>query len=161
MGRDWERLGLRFKQAREGRNMTQGQLAKATGQNLSTIQNLESARWSKGFNRTPKSAFLVAQYLGWDDDSVAAVLAGGEPTLETAVAEAGRPPERIFDDPRARQIWLLELPVDERVQGILEMIEEDLKRAKEREELAFQDAREQLRAVRSGEGDVNGEQPAG
>lgn len=141
--------------------MTQAQLAEATGQNLSTIQNLESARYGRGFVRVPGSALIVAKYLGWGDGSVRTVLDGGEPALETKVAEAGRPPEKIFDDPRARQIWLLDLPVEERVQGIRDLFEQDLKRAQAREEEKQTQARLRLQAVRSGEDGEEGGETAG
>jgi len=133
--------------------MTQAQLAKATDQNLSTVQNLESARYGKGFVRVPGSALVVAQYLGWDADSVRTVLDGGDPSLDPKVGDAGRPPEAIFDDPRARQIWALELPVEERVQGIRDLFEADLKRAQDREDAKLTAARQQLRAVRSEDDD--------
>lgn len=134
MGRDWKRLGAAFKAAREGKGLKQAELAEATGQNLSTIQNLESARYGKGFVRVPSSAHLVATYLGWADGSISAVLEGGEPTLTREVDAANRPPEHLFDDPRIAALWALDLPVEERKQWIWDLVKADIQRAETREE---------------------------
>lgn len=133
MGRDWKRLGAAFKAAREGKGLKQAELAEATGQNLSTIQNLESARYGKGFVRVPSSAHLVATYLGWTDGSITTVLDGGEPILKRDAEAANRPPEHLFADPRVAALWALELPVEERMQWILDLVKADLQRAADSE----------------------------
>jgi transcriptional regulator with XRE-family HTH domain len=59
--------------------MTQAELATAIGVDESTVQNLESAMFGRGFSRMPGSARAAAHYFGWTDDSVATILAGGDP----------------------------------------------------------------------------------
>jgi len=134
MGRDWKRLGAAFKAAREGKGLKQAELAEATGQNQSTIQNLESARYGKGFVRVPSSAHLVATYLGWADGSISTVLEGGDPTLVRDAEAANRPPDHLFADPRVAALWALDLPVEERMQWILDLVKADLQRAADGEE---------------------------
>lgn len=81
MEKDWVRLGRAFKAARERRGMTQEQVAAAIGVDESTIQNLETARYGRGFTRTPGTAALAAAFYKWSEGDVSAVLAGGDPTL--------------------------------------------------------------------------------
>jgi transcriptional regulator with XRE-family HTH domain len=61
--------------------MTQAELAAAIGVDESTVQNLESAMFGRGFSRMPGSAREAARYFGWTEDSVANILAGGHPTV--------------------------------------------------------------------------------
>jgi len=87
MEKDWVRLGRAFKVARERRGMTQEQVAAAIGVDESTIQNLETARYGRGFTRTPSTAALAAAFSRSPEGAVSEVLAGGEPTSATTEAE--------------------------------------------------------------------------
>lgn len=138
MAKDWKRLGQAVKRAREQRGMTQTELAEATGQDDSTIQNLETARYGRGFSRMPSSAKLVAAHFGWADHSLKDILAGGEPTPSGKTPPSGtlRPAPTVppaFEDPRYQEIWELPLPLEERERVITEMMKRDLERAKGRE----------------------------
>lgn len=78
MSRDWKRLAAAVKAARDERNLTQVELADATGLSESTIQNLESGR---EYTRLPTSLARIEEYFRWAPGSAQEVLAGGEPTL--------------------------------------------------------------------------------
>ncbi|WP_327307933.1 helix-turn-helix transcriptional regulator [Streptomyces sp. NBC_01298] len=79
MEKDWVKLGKAFKAAREWRGMTQEQVATAIGVDESTIQNLETARYGRGFVRMPGTAPLAAAFYRWSEGDISAVLAGGDP----------------------------------------------------------------------------------
>lgn len=91
MVRDWVRLGLAVRAAREARSMTQAELATAIGVDESTVQNLESGRFGRGFSRMPASARTAAHYFGWTDDSITSVLAGGDPTVAKPTVDPSAP----------------------------------------------------------------------
>lgn len=97
MGRDWVRLGLAVKAARETLGMTQVELAEALDVDESTLQNLETARYGKGFSRMPASARAAAHYFSWAEGSLEAVLSGGEPV--TAAPTEGVPPAPPRSEP--------------------------------------------------------------
>ncbi|WP_181785593.1 helix-turn-helix domain-containing protein [Streptomyces phytophilus] len=147
MAKDWKRLGLAVKHARDDRGMTQADLAEATGQDASTIQNLETGRFGKGFSRVPSSARLVAAYFGWTDDSPRRILDGGDPVPlnppsptrpeAAAPAEGGEP---VFRDPRYQAIIDSALPYEERAQMIRDLVEAALARAREQEDSIARDA---------------------
>ncbi|MFH8380686.1 helix-turn-helix transcriptional regulator [Kitasatospora sp. NPDC018058] len=80
MDRDWGRLGRAVKAARQDSGMTQDDLAKAVGVGLSTVQTLE--RGSRSYAKVNATHKAIAKAVGWTEDSVEAVLAGGNPTIQ-------------------------------------------------------------------------------
>lgn len=117
--------------------MTQVQVAEATGLTGSTVQNLESARYGKGFSRMPGSARILAQFFGWSDRSVKDILAGGEPApaqpvtpVVSAPTPVSTPQEPVFRDPRYQAILDSSLPYAEKEQMIRDLVEADLRRAR-------------------------------
>lgn len=85
MEADWDRLAEAVRQRREALGLTQVQLAERAGVTDTTIGNLEGGR---KFRRTPASLPAVEQELGWTPGSARVVLAGGDPTLTSEVADA-------------------------------------------------------------------------
>ncbi|MFJ4322201.1 helix-turn-helix domain-containing protein [Streptomyces tricolor] len=87
MDQDFVRLGKELKAAREQRRprMTQPEAAAALGVGRSTIQKMES---EKAAQVTPTTVRSYARLLGWTDDSVDRVLAGGDPVMAGSSAEA-------------------------------------------------------------------------
>jgi transcriptional regulator with XRE-family HTH domain len=78
MERDWARFGQAVKTARAtAGDMTQEALAAAAGVGVSTIQTLE--RGSRHYAKITANHRAVARALGWTEDSVERVLAGGDP----------------------------------------------------------------------------------
>ncbi|MFI6700275.1 helix-turn-helix domain-containing protein [Streptomyces sp. NPDC050509] len=78
MTRDWSRLGAYLKAAREGKKITQVQLAELAGLSEGTVQAVEGG---KRFARVTPSIRTMARAVGWTEGSPDAVLDGGEPTL--------------------------------------------------------------------------------
>jgi hypothetical protein len=75
--------------------------------------------------------------LRWDAGSLQAVLEGGDPTPlpeERAAIQAVEASEQgwILSDPRARAILAADVPLAERVQGVRDLIDADLRRLQER-----------------------------
>lgn len=95
MSRDWERLGAAVKRAREARGITQVDLAAEVGVEESTIQNLESGRYGRGFTRVPSSAAAVAYYFQWPTGAVRALLEGGSPNLTPPASISESRPETV------------------------------------------------------------------
>lgn len=83
---DWDRVGKEVRASREAQGLTQAMLAERTGQTLSTIQNLESARYGKGFTRVPRSLLMVADGLGWPPGKLEALLLGTDSNEEKVAA---------------------------------------------------------------------------
>ncbi|MEU9921931.1 helix-turn-helix transcriptional regulator [Streptomyces griseoluteus] len=94
MDQDFARLGAELKAARLRRRprITQPEAANALGVGRSTVQKMESPRVSQ-VTRTTIRAY--ARLLGWTEQSVDQVLAGGEPT---AAAEGERPLKAVPSD---------------------------------------------------------------
>lgn len=91
MDRDWGRLGKALKAARQDENvkLSQEEMAAELGVGRSAIQMIE-----RGVAKTKPSPTMraYARRVGWTDDSVDTVLAGGDPTQATDTAapeEAG------------------------------------------------------------------------
>ncbi len=89
----WVRLGDAFKAARATHEpkLTQEDVQRALDVSRATVQNIERG---KAFSRPTPSHRAYARLVGWTDDSVEQVLAGGEPTLaaeSTATAEQSAP----------------------------------------------------------------------
>lgn len=80
MDLDWDRLGTALQAARLAMapELTQDELAVELGVGRSTIQNIERGQV---FKRATPTIRAFARRVGWTDDSVDRVLAGGEPTL--------------------------------------------------------------------------------
>lgn len=80
MDHDWQRLGKALQATRRARTpkITQDQAAAELGVSRSAIQNIERG---VGFTKTTPTLREYARRLGWQDGSIDAVLAGGEPTL--------------------------------------------------------------------------------
>lgn len=76
---DWERLGVRLREARESRGMSRRALADKTGVSEKTIQTAEEGRVPSA--RWPKSIDTLAAGLSWAPGSARTVLEGGSPSL--------------------------------------------------------------------------------
>ncbi|GAA0705618.1 hypothetical protein GCM10010193_70910 [Kitasatospora atroaurantiaca] len=83
MEQDWARLGRAVAVARQDAGMTQNELATAVGVGLSTIKTLE--RGSRKYLKVQPTHRGVARALGWAEDCVEDVLAGGDPRPEPAL----------------------------------------------------------------------------
>lgn len=91
MDRDWGRLGKALRAARQDEHvkLSQEEMAEALGVGRSAIQMIERGAEKKKPTPTMRA---YARYVGWTDDSVETVLAGGDPTQVTdipAAEEAG------------------------------------------------------------------------
>jgi transcriptional regulator with XRE-family HTH domain len=88
MIRDWARLGAALRAAREDLGIEQQELAGRIGVHRNGIGAIEAGR-SKRVTPTIRA---YAREVGWSDESVDAVLAGGnpEPRTEEAAAEASQ-----------------------------------------------------------------------
>lgn len=103
MDRDWVWLGKALKAARQAAGLTQEELAIDLGVSRSVVQGIERG---KEFNKPTQTIRSFARRVGWTDDSVGTVLAGGEPTIAggTPAAPASPPaagtqlPLRIVDE---------------------------------------------------------------
>lgn len=91
MEQKWLRLGRALAQARKQAGLTQNGVADAIGVTRSPIQAIERGDEVAKVTGTMRS---YARLVGWTDDSIDAVLAGGEPThlrvedLEREAAES-------------------------------------------------------------------------
>ncbi|MFF8829266.1 helix-turn-helix domain-containing protein [Streptomyces sp. NPDC015131] len=90
MDRDWTRLGTALRDARRAHpvQLTQEQMADDLGVSRSVIQLIEGGQEYKKPTPTIKA---YARRVGWTDDSVERVLAGGHPSL--AYPDTARDPE--------------------------------------------------------------------
>jgi DNA-binding XRE family transcriptional regulator len=77
MEQKWLRLGRALAQARKQASLTQNGVADAIGVTRSPIQAIERGDEVAKVTGTMRS---YARLVGWTDDSIDAVLAGGEPT---------------------------------------------------------------------------------
>ncbi|MFE0137668.1 helix-turn-helix domain-containing protein [Streptomyces sp. NPDC059037] len=89
MSRDFVRLSAELKAARERKRpkLTQPDAADALGIGRSTLQKIE--RNAEGATITTVRSY--ARLLGWSDDSVDRVLAGGSPVMASATEEKDEP----------------------------------------------------------------------
>lgn len=83
---DWPRLGRALAAARDQVGLTQNEIAERIGVTRTAIQSIERGDTRKKVTGTMRS---YARLIGWTDDSVTTVLAGGDPTLVSKV-----PPEQ-------------------------------------------------------------------
>jgi len=79
---DWPRLGKAVRQRRDALGLSQG----AGGVSVATWRKVENGTES---SYTPRTLARIASALGWTDDSVDAVLAGGDPTIAADPPSAG------------------------------------------------------------------------
>lgn len=89
MDRDWARLGEHVEAERRRREWTQEDLARAADVGVSTVQSVE-----RGNRQKPQilpTHRVIARVLGWDDGSVEAVLAGGDPTYAAEFGPSSQP----------------------------------------------------------------------
>ncbi|MFB8035913.1 helix-turn-helix transcriptional regulator [Streptomyces sp. NPDC056004] len=95
---DWVRLGEAFKAARVAHEprLTQDDVQRALDVSRATVQNIERG---KEFSKATASHRAYARLVGWTEDSVDTVLAGGEPTLaagsDSASAEGAPVPDGL------------------------------------------------------------------
>jgi transcriptional regulator with XRE-family HTH domain len=90
MDRDWGRLGKALKAARTSEHvkLKQDELAEALGVGRSTIQMIERG---EEYSKPTPSIRAYAKLVGWTEESVDQVLAGGEPNYAHAgSATAGK-----------------------------------------------------------------------
>lgn len=87
MERDWKRLGRAFAEAREAAQLSQVQVAERLGVSRTPVQSIERGHIKgKSFTRISGTMRGYARLVGWTDDSIETVLAGGEPTVEPPVS---------------------------------------------------------------------------
>ncbi|MEV0917901.1 helix-turn-helix transcriptional regulator [Streptomyces sp. NPDC049967] len=109
---DWVRLGEAFKTARATHEpkLTQDDVQRALDVSRATVQNIERG---KVFSRPSASHQAYARLVGWTEDSVEQVLAGGDPVSAVessqAVVEQSTPvpdglPLRIAEELTAGQL---------------------------------------------------------
>jgi DNA-binding XRE family transcriptional regulator len=84
MERDWVRLGTKLREARKLMGLSQTDVAKAIGATRTPIQAIERGDERSKPTGTQRS---YARLVRWTDDSIDAVLAGGEPTQVSAAPE--------------------------------------------------------------------------
>ncbi|WP_255951614.1 helix-turn-helix domain-containing protein [Streptomyces odontomachi] len=95
MDRDWKRLGMALQAARtEHLGLPQDELAAELATSRSTVQAIERGDSRKKPSQTIRA---YARRVGWTDDSVDRVLAGGDPAFRTSQASAE--PARAADIP--------------------------------------------------------------
>lgn len=87
MTRDWARLGKHLTESRRAAGLTQADLASQLNLSRSTIQKVERGA---PFVRSLAIHTAMARAVGWSEESVEQVLAGGDPVL--ADREAHAPP---------------------------------------------------------------------
>ncbi|MFG3228167.1 helix-turn-helix domain-containing protein [Kitasatospora sp. NPDC048194] len=80
MDRDWARLSRAIAAARDDLGLTQPELAAELGVGRSSVQKLESGHQYVKVTPLHRAA---ARRLGWTEDSIEAVLTGGDPTVRT------------------------------------------------------------------------------
>ncbi|KQX27477.1 hypothetical protein ASD97_24555 [Streptomyces sp. Root63] len=77
MSHDWKRLGEALQAAREAKGLTQEELADLGDIGRSTVQSIERG---KSYAKPRPAHAAIARLVGWTDDSLKAVLSGGDPT---------------------------------------------------------------------------------
>lgn len=101
---DWERLGRAFAEARVRAGLSQMEVAESLSVTRTPIQGIERGHVKyKPPTRINGTMRSYARLLHWEDGSIEAVLAGGEPTLQGA-AEASALPTRISEELRDGQV---------------------------------------------------------
>jgi len=83
----WAALGTAIRAAREGRGLTQPQLAERAGVSEGSVQNLEAG---KPRGRMPQTLAKIEPHLGWEAGSGRLVLDGGEPIPASDVPAGDR-----------------------------------------------------------------------
>lgn len=88
MDLDWDQLGKALQAARLGEGIRQEDLADALGVGRSTIQMIEAGH---SYKRPTPTVRAFARRVGWTEDSVDRVLAGGRPRNRPAIVEPTPP----------------------------------------------------------------------
>lgn len=82
----WKRLGAELRKARKAAGISQVDLAQAVGIGRSTVQAVERG---KEYTKPAAVHRVIARAVGWTDESIELVLAGGEPeALAPPIAQA-------------------------------------------------------------------------
>ncbi|MBW1603451.1 XRE family transcriptional regulator [Streptomyces sp. JJ66] len=115
MERDWARLGRAFADGRKLRHVKQDEVPDLIGSSRAVIQKIEQGT---AYKRGPAAVHRrYADWLGWTNDSIDAVLAGGEPTMRDdargETAQSASVPGAPDDLPIATQYALREGPLVE------------------------------------------------
>ncbi|MFS4103851.1 helix-turn-helix domain-containing protein [Streptomyces sp. PD-S100-1] len=153
MDRDWSRLGAKLAQARKTMGLKQPELAQRISVGRATIQNIEAG---KPFKNITPAIRAYADAVGWTHDSVARVLAGGEPesahpSTETDRGMSDLPPDVAMElrngrtlgstvvhlgprDTDARMVVLLKGGVDMTPEDVEEALQEWRKRRRHLQE---------------------------
>ncbi|MFD7101885.1 helix-turn-helix domain-containing protein [Streptomyces celluloflavus] len=76
MERDWARLGAALKAARTTKGLSQTDVGELVGVKRGAMRNIEQGALTK----VTATVRAYARAVGWDDASINAVLAGGDPT---------------------------------------------------------------------------------
>lgn len=87
MERNWARLGTRLAEARGGMGITQLEMAKRIGVSRGPMQAIERG----DAKRVTSTMRAYARAVGWTDESIDAVLGGGEPTLVDPAPDSPEP----------------------------------------------------------------------
>ncbi|MFE6903848.1 helix-turn-helix domain-containing protein [Streptomyces sp. NPDC057717] len=107
MERDWERLGRSFADARDALGLTQVQVAERLHVSRTPIQAIERGNQGKDkpFTKVSNTMRAYARIVNWTEDSIDAVLAGGDPTRGPA-PEVPAPERPKSDLPPAVELEL-------------------------------------------------------
>lgn len=92
MTQQWDRLGASLKAGREALRLTQAEVAQRIGIERNSLRLIETGT-SKRVTNTIRA---YAREIGWADGSIEAVLAGGEPEVDS-------PPVLVFPKRSAEQ----------------------------------------------------------
>lgn len=85
MDRDWARLARTIAGTRKALGITQPELARKAGVGRSSIQKMENE--AHVYTKVLPVHRVIARILGWTEDSIEAILAGGEPVKADTAAE--------------------------------------------------------------------------
>lgn len=138
--RAWENLGRAVRIDRERQGLTRDELArriKERGGSVTTrtIANIESGIAPRRRAYPPSLEPIVAA-LGWPPGKADRILAGED---IAGAAAPQRPREQIFTDPMAQKIWELDLPVEERVKAIRDLMDAEQRRRQEELQRAWEE----------------------
>lgn len=97
MERDWARLGSRLRRDSRARGLQQQDVAARIGVGRGAIANIEQGVAKK----VTLTIRAYARLAGWTEDSIDAVLAGGEPTRDADEEPSSLPTQKALSDPGA------------------------------------------------------------
>lgn len=90
-GPDWKRVGDRVVKRMAELRIDQAELARRSGRSVPTVAGIIRGEPRSGSPR-PSSLWGVSTALGWAQDSIADIAAGGEPTLAVEPSAGGVSP---------------------------------------------------------------------